>query len=153
MVYPRYKPRAQTFTSLPAKYDPSPENPKPPVLNYGIPVTSDDLFKYATWAGKVTYFKLSPDQVSPRFLWSSVEVLSDSVIYPLILAEPYFTTPKCHFIVSLYSNYNYKEKQLVDEDEENVIDAIKGELELDSEVKPMWYFDVKDPWRPGDPVD
>ena len=129
MLYPRYRPRAQTFTSLPAKYDPSPENPTPPLLNYGIPVTCENLFNYATWAGKVTYFKHSPDQVSPRFLRSSIEFLGESIVYSLTLAEPYFTTPKCHYVVSLYSNNDYKEKQLVDEDEENVIDLIKSELE------------------------
>ncbi|THH13097.1 hypothetical protein EUX98_g9759, partial [Antrodiella citrinella] len=45
------KPHSLAFETLPPEYDPSPENPNPPVLNFGIPCSQDALIEYAVWAG------------------------------------------------------------------------------------------------------
>ena len=45
-------------------------------------------------------------------------------------------------------NYDYKGKQLVEKDEQNVLDMIRAELGLEADVQAAWYFDIGDPWRP-----
>ncbi|THH30154.1 hypothetical protein EUX98_g4047 [Antrodiella citrinella] len=124
--YEKHKHRAQDFVIVPAKYRPSRMHPKPPVLHFGVPVTAFDLLRYA--------------------------ILKETCAYDdFVLEQPYFVAPQQEMLVSFYTNYNFKTTRLIAEDEQNLIDVLKGELDLDSSVIPKWYFPSSDPWRPGMP--
>ena len=148
MMYEKYKPRAQTFATLPPQFNPSAENPNPPVLHFGLPVTDPILQAYAEWAGELRCLKLNPTFVDPSFVFDAVKVLSEVCNCEFTLVDPYLKISKCHSVVSLYSNYNYKGRQLIEEDEQDVLGMMKAELELADEVQAAWYFDSDDPWRP-----
>lgn len=38
-----------------------------------------------------------------------------------------------------------------DQEEARVVKIVKEDLSLDDSIKPEWYFDLHDPWMPGDP--
>ena len=148
-MYENYKERAQFFATLPLEYKPSRrKNPNPPVLNFGIPICLDSLMEYAVWAGELTPADLASDSLCPIVPYSAVEVLSEVCACKLRLVAPKIPTSKCEAIISLYSNYDYKGKQLVEKDEQNVLDMIRAELELEDDVQAAWYFDSRDPWIP-----
>ncbi|THH30159.1 hypothetical protein EUX98_g4048 [Antrodiella citrinella] len=153
--YERHKHRAQDFVKLPAKYRPSRKNPKPPVLHFGVPVTGFDLLRYAVWQGKHIYLgdlDTYPKIINPHAYPDTVDILKETCAYDdFQLAEPYFVAPQQEMLVSLYTNYNFKTARLIPEDEQNLIDTLKEELDLDSSIQPKWYFPSSDPWRPGMP--
>jgi len=154
--YQKHKPRARNFGKLPRQYRVSPENPNPPLLHYGVAVTERHLLKYAVWAGEDIYMPpnnlVAYKQLHPLALDKAVKVLRETCVYNHFeLADPYFMTPRCEVLVSLYTNYNYRGRRLIKEGEEDVIDMLKAELDLAPKAQPRWYFDRSDPWRPGKP--
>ena len=141
----------QSFATLPLEYKPSRrKNPNPPILNFGVPIRLQSLLEYAEWAGELTLDDLdeSSEYHSIIVPFSAVDVLSEVCAYELRLVTPNIPTSKCHAIISLYSNYDYKGKQLVEKDEQNVLDMIRAELGLEADVQAAWYFDIEDPWTP-----
>lgn len=118
-------------------------NPNPPLLHFGLPVTYNQLKGYIDWV-TVTYNLEVFDPLTP---------LTKSLNCPfrIGLEMPYFTTTKCQGLITLYTNYNFEERELIDEDEEDLLQRIKMELEMDEDVSAGWYFDADDPWKPGMP--
>ncbi|THH19459.1 hypothetical protein EUX98_g8772 [Antrodiella citrinella] len=131
-----------TFETLPPEYDPSPENPDPPVLNFGIPCSQDSLIKYAIWAGVDVLLPQNRNAINPFAMYDAVRVLRETCVYDkLYLAFLAVTTSKCHAIVAVCSSKNHKTGRLVSEDEKNVFDVVKDELKMDQSIQPGWYFD------------
>ena len=113
-------------------------NPSPPTVHYGIPLEASDLREYAERRNR-----------DPERFAREVPILSEKVNYPLGLCVPFGPTTDSQFILELYSNYTMGKKQLIEEDEEDVISMVKEELKLDPSVRPKWYFDQLDPWVPS----
>ena len=94
-------------------------------------------------------------QLNPWVIHRSVARIAEVVDFPpLKLAYPYHSTKKCEAIVAMYSNYTWKEERLVAEDEENVLDMVRQELDMELgnvEAEARWWFDSQDPWKPGHP--
>ena len=113
-------------------------NPTPPTVRYGIPLDANDLSDYAERNSR-----------EPARFMREVPILSEKVEYPLGLYVPFGPTADCRFVLELYSNYTMGKKQLIEQDEEDVISMVKEELKLDPSVRPKWYFDQLDPWVPS----
>jgi hypothetical protein len=113
-------------------------NPNPPTVHYGIPLEAGDLPEYAERNGR-----------EPARFMREVPILSEKIYYPLGFCVPFGPTADCRYVLELYSNYTMAKKQLIEEDEEDVISMVKEELKLDPSVRPKWYFDQLDPWTPS----
>lgn len=148
--YPKYRPRAQAFYTLPDRYRLTPENPSPPTLHFGIPVSAPQILDYGVSKGVVREDYSIGSIITYRYA-QVVKRLSRSCGYELTLKRLFFTTMKYAFVISLYSNYNYHQRQLGREEELAVFNKIKDKLQLDSDVPVGWFFDSDDPWRPGMP--
>ena len=121
-----------------------------------MPVTKFQLLYYAKWSGIDIYLPYRPEygkQLNPWVVSRSVRRIAEVVDFPpLTLAYPYYPTKKCQVIVAMYSNYNWKQEKLVAEDEENVLDMVRQELDMEFgnvEAEARWWFDAQDPWQPG----
>lgn len=54
----------------------------------------------------------------------------------------------------MYSDYDWKQEKLVAEDEENVSDMVRLEMEMELEDgEARWWFDVREGWKAGDVED
>ncbi len=138
LILKAYAPRCP-MEQLADEFRVTKSNPNPPLLHYGIPLESSDLPEYAERHGR-----------EPARFMREVSILSEKVRYPLGLCVPFGPTTDCRFVLELYSNYTMRGNQLkVERDEQEVISMLKEELKLDPSVRPKWYFDHLDPWRPS----
>ncbi|THH27928.1 hypothetical protein EUX98_g6249 [Antrodiella citrinella] len=128
-------PYSQAFNELLAEYKPTPENPNPKKLVYGVPVPASALFEYAEWAGLATYAGNGQER-QPRFSCLAVAVSLLSKFcddYKLGLAIPHLPLSNRSFIVSMCNNYNYR-TGIIDIDLANdMTQLIQSEFELDVE--------------------
>lgn len=107
---------------------------------FGFGITRRQLVDYAR---RVKILKpTSPD-------WKKSLAAFDTALYLSVIAEAELDMrliwhSKNRYCVSLYSNYTQYSKQLVDEDEKDVLDIIREELNIPGDVPPMWYFQMDD---------
>jgi hypothetical protein len=128
---------------LPPEYKVTESKPKPPLLTYGIPVDIDKVTAYGCKNESER-----PDAGKPVRRMFEMIVLSKHVQYPLRLGFPAMLATEYTAVVVLYTNYNMDKRQLVEEDEEDVISMVKEALELDEDVRPRWDFECGDPFVP-----
>ncbi|KAG6371026.1 hypothetical protein JVT61DRAFT_10749 [Boletus reticuloceps] len=147
-----YAPRSP-MSQLPERYHVTKENPEPPKLYFAFPHLNKALYKYAEEYDLTRYIRCDPKVPSPATLFSVAGHLSKHVDYGLNVAFPFLNTADCTSIIVLYDNYTMNNKQLIEEDEEDVIEMVQEALGYDKLVRPKWYFDVHDPWQPGDEED
>ena len=76
--------------------------------------------------------------------------LSQDVEYEIHLRWPFEPTADCGLLLTLYNNYTMKDKMLIDEDQEDVVQMVQEALGLDKSMRPKWYFDWEDTWVPED---
>ncbi|KAI0061902.1 hypothetical protein BV25DRAFT_713558 [Artomyces pyxidatus] len=136
---------------LPLEHQVSPENMKPTLVHFAIPIDIRILFRYADEHGLNRYYKnsISPNTVATSTVYNVVKRISKMVKYKLTLHEPFWPTNECNALLELYNNYTEEEKALVLEDEEDVINRVRKILGLGEDVRARWFFNVDDPWRPG----
>ncbi|TFY59373.1 hypothetical protein EVG20_g7816 [Dentipellis fragilis] len=152
LVPPEYAPR-KPMVLLKHKYIPSKERPDPPLVHFAFPIHDLKLaYDYAVKHDLVEYYPntiFNPPPVAKEMMWwNVVQRLSKQVEYELDTPMPYPPTTDASFILAFYNNYNMGEKQLHDEDEEDVIALLQEELGVGPEVRPKWYFDVSDRFDP-----
>lgn len=122
-------------------------------------MTKLQLLYYAKCSGIDIYLPRRHRRLGKQLnLWvihRSVTRIAEVVDFPpLELAYLYHSTKKCEAIVAMYSNYSWKDERLVKEDEENVLDMVRQELDMELgnvEAEARWWFDFQDPWQPGQP--
>ncbi|THH22409.1 hypothetical protein EUX98_g8199 [Antrodiella citrinella] len=138
-----FMPYSQVFDELPAEYKPTPENPNPKKLVYGVPVPASALYAYAEWSGLATYV-VRGQKKTPRFscLAVAVELLSKFCgDYKLGLAIPHLALSDRDFIISMCNNYNYRTGIIDIELAKDMTQLIQSELELNVErSKSRWFF-------------
>ncbi|THH27927.1 hypothetical protein EUX98_g6248 [Antrodiella citrinella] len=137
-----FMPYSQVFDELPAEYKPTPENPNPKKLVYGVPVPASALYEYAEWAGLATYVGRGEKKM-PRFscLAVAVELLAKHCEYKLGLAVPHLRLSDRDFIISMCNNYNYQTGIIDPQFADDMTDFIQSELELNVEQsKSRWFF-------------
>ena len=132
------------MTQLPDQCRVTKANPNPPLVHFPIPVDEVDIFKYA-----IKHKLIYPDPRVPDIA-EAMKHLSQYAEYELDLSWPFEPTADCGLILILYDNYTMKDKMLIDEDQEDVIQMVQEALGLDRSKRPKWYFDWEDPWRPED---
>ncbi|THH15814.1 hypothetical protein EUX98_g9403 [Antrodiella citrinella] len=135
-------PYGQALDSLPAEYDPTPENPRPRRLVYGIPVTTDALFDYAEWAGLAQYVGRGTwKRPNPFSLDKAVDLLSDYCRFDMYLKTPYLYLSTRHCIIEMWNNYNYTTCQTDAKFLAEMTRFIQSELRLDeATTQPKWFF-------------
>ena len=82
--------------------------------------------------------------------WSPTSSAANNQSAAGIYTVAYSATAKCQVILELYDNFDM-ETWRPDQEEARVVKIVKEELSLDDSIKPEWYFDLHDPWMPGDP--
>ncbi|KAF8142128.1 hypothetical protein EV363DRAFT_1150888, partial [Boletus edulis] len=113
------------MTQLPKRYRVTKKNPYPPLLHFAFPNIIDDaLYKYAENVLRIHYNYCDPIPPSPTTLFAAAEHLSAYIEYELDVAFPFRITSDCSSILVLYKS-----------------------------VRPKWYFDLDDPWEPGEDED
>ncbi|KAI0308624.1 hypothetical protein OF83DRAFT_1089674 [Amylostereum chailletii] len=133
-----YKDR-MPMTNLPPQYRRTCENPNPPLLYFGIPVSYKSLIDYAEQEGVLRSNRHFPDGICPTSTFTAVKQLGKICCFPtLTLETPFPLRPRYTAIVKLYSNY---EPILVKDDEAFLVAMIKEELGLEDDVEAKWYFD------------
>ncbi|KAF8431213.1 hypothetical protein L210DRAFT_3651280 [Boletus edulis BED1] len=137
-------------TQLPDRYRVTVANPNPPLVHFAFPAAISKLYKYAYKHNLLKFFANFPKMISPVSAFAATRHLSDEVQYELEIAWPFGQTADCGVILVLYNNYTMEEKMLINEDQEDVIEMVQEELGYDKSVRPKWYFDFHDEWRPGD---
>ncbi|KAA1470897.1 hypothetical protein DENSPDRAFT_836824 [Dentipellis sp. KUC8613] len=143
---------------LKRKYLPSKFRPDPPLVHFAFPIHDLKLiYDYAVKHDLVEYYPntiFKPPPVATEYTWSKVvQRLSKQVEYELDTPMPYSPTADASMILSFYNNYDMGEKQLLDEDEEDVIALLQEELGVGPDVRPKWYFDESDPFDPKEGSD
>ncbi|THH27939.1 hypothetical protein EUX98_g6255 [Antrodiella citrinella] len=135
-------PYGQPLDSLPAEYDPTPENPKPRRLVYGIPVTTGALFDYAKWAGVAQYVGHGKwKRPNPFSFDKAVDLLSNHCRFDMYLKTPYLYLSTRHCIIEFWNNYNYTTCQTDAPFLAEMTRFIQSELGLDeATTQPKWFF-------------
>ncbi|KAF8433898.1 hypothetical protein L210DRAFT_3649397 [Boletus edulis BED1] len=128
----RYAPRCP-ITQLPGRYRVTEANKDPPLLHFAIPVDIFDLYRYAGRHNLIEYSEKFPNLISPVSALVATQRLSEEVEYEVKFAWPFEATADSH------------------EDQEDVIEMVQEELGLGKSMRPKWYFDFFDKWRPGHP--
>ncbi|KAI0058553.1 hypothetical protein BV25DRAFT_1919249 [Artomyces pyxidatus] len=118
----------------------------PPELHFGLALTQDELLAYANKHGLVEedYPDDPLDVFSCRYpvMMCLRELTDDSTVY---IAPPFVPGTVRPIMVALYSNYTRSKQKLVDEDEREVLDIIRDELNLEGQPA-LWYWDAGNPW-------
>ncbi|KAI0262099.1 hypothetical protein BC834DRAFT_409363 [Gloeopeniophorella convolvens] len=113
-------------------------NPRPRLLQYGIPITASDLIAYAD--KKHLWPKGKLDRIDGQYFAfeNCVNYLSDLLDWPLELRSVYSVKHK--MVLALYANYELR--QMVQAEEDDVLNIIREELGVSG--TPMWYYDIID---------
>ena len=122
-------------------------------MHYGFPVTIDELVRYAIEEGVV---RREVDGKNIHYLATILAAnvrLSERSSYTVNMVTPKVFEDDRAVVMTIYTNYTMESKELSDEEEEDLLDFIACELDLDLDMKPKWFYDINDPWRPGDPED
>ncbi|KAI0087509.1 hypothetical protein BDY19DRAFT_1058006 [Irpex rosettiformis] len=129
--------------------------PVPCLAYYGVAVTRDELYDYATRKG------LQPDpwcesEVGRRLCMyrAATKLLSAKIEFPFELRMP--LNPDFQWNIALYSNYAVDDEKLIPEDEEFVVTSILKEMNLPEDRFALWHYDYLDgkeemrcqPWTP-----
>ncbi|KAI0262032.1 hypothetical protein BC834DRAFT_972261 [Gloeopeniophorella convolvens] len=111
-------------------------NPRPRLLQYGIPITADVLIAYADQ--KHLWPKGKIDRINGQFFAfeKCVNYLSDLVDWTLELRSVY--SVEHEMVLALYTNYELQ--QMAQADEDDVLNIIRKELGMSG--TPMWYYDI-----------
>lgn len=128
---------------LPDEYKVTESNPNPSLLTYGIPVNVAKINAY-----ELKHESERPHPTKPFHRCFAMHILSKHVQHPLRLGFIASLATEYSVVVVLYTNHNMAKRQLVEEDEEDVISMVKEALELDEDVRPRWDFDCDDPSVP-----
>ncbi|KAI0262094.1 hypothetical protein BC834DRAFT_1043660 [Gloeopeniophorella convolvens] len=113
-------------------------NPRPRLLQYGIPITADHLVTYADKKKLWPMRKLSKGDRRLFAFRNCIRHLSKRVDWLLEMRSVY--TVEHEMVIALYTNYELK--QMVQEDEDDVLKIISEELGVSA--TPMWYYDAID---------
>ncbi|KAJ6512043.1 hypothetical protein C8R47DRAFT_1207396 [Mycena vitilis] len=125
-------------------------NLEPPLYQFGILLRDMTLIDYAAKHELVSAEKLLK---SPIYQLSAIAMalqrLRALAKAPLSYRRASDEFGDEYSVLSLYSNYNLDNRQLVDEDEQDVIRIIKEELDIDG--SPRWYWDRMNDAPDADP--
>ena len=135
------KPMAQLPLAL--RLDRESYNPwhdRPHYVCFGFGVTYRQLVDYALQVGILT--PSSPAWKHSPAAFQATMHLAKVALVELDMRSIYHPTYYC--CVCLYSNYTQQSKELVDEDEKEVLDIIREELKIPDDEAPMWYFQMTD---------
>ncbi|KAI0057672.1 hypothetical protein BV25DRAFT_1841529 [Artomyces pyxidatus] len=127
---------------LPRKYVVTRDNPHPPFLAFGFLRTIDQLFAYAQKHGLKD--DEDPDEpLTPEFcVFPCLERLREVASEPYLSIVPVFSpTDEEVYVVTLYTNNTMCALQCTDEDEQDILQLLREELEIAD--PPMWYWDVR----------
>ncbi|THH27941.1 hypothetical protein EUX98_g6257 [Antrodiella citrinella] len=120
-------PYGQALDSLRAKYDPTPENPKPRRL-----------------AGLAEYMYVGRRKEKyphPMSIGKAVDLLSDYCRFDMYLKTPYLYLSTRHRIIEMWNNYNYTTCQTDAKFLAEMTRFIQSELRLDeATTQPKWFF-------------
>ena len=125
---------------LPAIYRVTEDNPKPPLLQYGFSVTTDDLVKYAIEEGVEQ--RHSKDESINRLsiVLTATARLRERSQYNVGMETVRRIEGGRPMVITIYSNYSIACEKLPDEEEESLLDFIACDLDLPEDMKPRWFF-------------
>ena len=135
------------MAQLPVAFRPDPQGWKKPwhqgptyTVCFGFGVTHDQLVEYAIRVGIVSSSR-SALRVTPAALYATKHIAKIAEV-DLDMRSIYH--PTYQYCLRLYNNYTQHFKELVEEDEKDVLDTIREELKIPEEEVPMWYFQMND---------
>ncbi|KAJ6512045.1 hypothetical protein C8R47DRAFT_1207398 [Mycena vitilis] len=109
------------------------------VYQFGFVVPNETLKAYALRRSLVPESHFKSPFHSLCAISRSIRHLETVAHARLSHARPNDGFGRAHCVVSLYSNYNMKNRQMVEEDEQDVVEIIQRELGISD--APKWYWD------------
>ncbi|EIN08987.1 hypothetical protein PUNSTDRAFT_134161 [Punctularia strigosozonata HHB-11173 SS5] len=110
-----------------------------PLFHYGLGVPHDRLVSYAIRKEFIPAGATRMMTCSDRML-RNLTMICRARIRLAVVVHPIYD-----FVLSLYSNFSLCEDELSEDDEDEVIDILKRELNLDPDAEPLWYWDISTP--------
>ncbi|KAI0321137.1 hypothetical protein OF83DRAFT_402509 [Amylostereum chailletii] len=132
--------RKPPLAQLPLELQPTKRTDNKPLLHFGF-IFTETQFTDCSEKNNLVEDKWTGRRRKTVALFSVVEFLCKKS-----RALLQYQMPLCmdtHHMISLYSNFNIKRRQLREEDEKEVIEIIKKELCIEPSVEPMWWWDIK----------
>lgn len=120
----------------------------PVKLSFGFGVTSDTLIQYALEKKLVDPRKLT--EGDPEFISYERYFAINAVIKHLerVTGAPklyirFPMSPEYEYMISLYDNYSKRVDEMDEDDEREVLDIIRKELNIPDDVPAMWWFEME----------
>ncbi|KAI0262096.1 hypothetical protein BC834DRAFT_409299 [Gloeopeniophorella convolvens] len=113
-------------------------NPRPRLLQYGIPITADHLVAYASKRNLWPKGKMTRAEKRLLAFDNCIIHLSKRVDWLLEMRSVYSVEHR--MVLALYTNYELA--QLIQEHEDEVLKLISEEIGVSA--TPMWYYDILD---------
>lgn len=112
---------------------------------FGFGITRANLISYAKRAGLFYEKKLSKSEEVQQMELSNVVLflVPPHLEYKTSTLKIHIRRPlhaKYDYVVGLYDNWTQADEQFVAEDEKEILDILRAELEIGDEEPPMWYF-------------
>ena len=117
-----------------------PWHDRPHYVCFGFGVTHRQLVDYALQVGILS--PSSPAWECSSAVFDATMHLARLALFELDMRCIYH--PTYNYCVCLYSNYTQQSKELVEEDEKEVLDIVRKELKIPDDDAPMWYFQKTD---------
>ncbi|KAH8087150.1 hypothetical protein BXZ70DRAFT_955767, partial [Cristinia sonorae] len=137
LIYDWYRPLSEPLAQLPPKWRHCPKtNRRPPLLHFGLVISKACLQEY------IERNALRQHEYDPAKRQMARRLEEVAQCKHVFIADPMSYSPLRRFVVSLDSNYNHRKYRLYPEDEEDVINDIREELQLRKDVKAMWYLNA-----------
>ncbi|TCD70950.1 hypothetical protein EIP91_000856 [Steccherinum ochraceum] len=135
----------QPRESLPRAYLPTQQNPRPPLVQFGLPVATETLLSYAKKLEVALPGSFPPLNArrcaDPAFLAGHISLhLRKQYSFKLWYANAYKLPEGTNVLIQLCSNYSVQEKG----GQHKVVEAVelvKRELGLEPELQARWYCD------------
>ncbi|KAJ7645581.1 hypothetical protein DFH06DRAFT_590016 [Mycena polygramma] len=127
-------------------------NLEPTAYQFGFVVPNETLKAYALKRNLVLDDHFKSPLHSLCAISRSIRHLETSTVAHcarLSHARPNDDFGRAHCVVSLYSNYNMKNRELVEEDKQDVVEIIQRELGISD--APKWYWDRRNDSPDADP--
>lgn len=120
----------------------------PDKLSFGFGAKSDTLIEYALEKKLVDPRKLT--EGDPKFIGYERYFAINRVIKHLerVTGAPrlyvrFPTSPDYEYMISLYDNYSKRVDEMDEDDEREVLDILRKELNISDDVPAMWWFEME----------
>lgn len=124
-------------------------NPSAPIMHYGFTYTEDNVLHCARHRQLLPPGledeQVDVDQAARRLFMAEVLVRKylESQLQVRIFAESVLAPERPFGMFALYSNYTRRRLRRSDDDEWDILEALKYELNIEEKRQAQWYWDIR----------